>query len=72
MDKTIKISYYNNGVGETKDCNLLVELLKDDFKVNKLTQGQASTCLLAKQYINPNKSLFIASCDYETIYSEKK
>ena len=33
MDKTIKISYYNNGVGETKDCNLLVELLKDDFKI---------------------------------------
>jgi len=33
MDKTIKISYYNNGVGETKDCNLLVELLKDDFRI---------------------------------------
>ena len=33
MDKTIKISYYNNGVGETKDCNLLVELLKEDFKI---------------------------------------
>ena len=36
------------------------------------TSGQAATCLLAESEILPNISLFIASCDYETIYSNER
>jgi NDP-sugar pyrophosphorylase family protein len=38
--------------------------------INELTSGQAATCLLAKKYFKPNKSLFIASCDYISIYNK--
>ena len=31
--------------------------------VDQVTQGAAETCLLAKEYINPDKMLFIANCD---------
>jgi len=31
--------------------------------IDKLTEGQASTCLLAKDYINSNEELLIAGCD---------
>jgi dTDP-glucose pyrophosphorylase len=31
--------------------------------VDKVTQGAAETCLLAKNYIDPEKLLFIANCD---------
>jgi NDP-sugar pyrophosphorylase family protein len=31
--------------------------------VDTITQGAAETCLLAKQYINPDEPLFIANCD---------
>jgi len=31
--------------------------------INYLTEGQASTCLLAKEYINNDEELFIAACD---------
>lgn len=37
--------------------------------VDHETSGQAATCLLAKDKLLPDESLFIASCDYETIYS---
>tara|TARA_Y100000361_G_scaffold146315_1_gene156600 strand:- start:1412 stop:2461 length:1050 start_codon:yes stop_codon:yes gene_type:complete len=33
MGKTLQIIYYNNGVGETKDFLLLIELLKNDFNI---------------------------------------
>jgi NDP-sugar pyrophosphorylase family protein len=38
--------------------------------VDHETSGQAATCLLAKNEIFLNNPLFIASCDYETHYSE--
>jgi NDP-sugar pyrophosphorylase family protein len=38
-------------------------------QVDHETSGQAATCLLAKDKLVPEKSLFIASCDYETLYS---
>ena len=41
-------------------------------KVKKITQGPASSCYLAKKYIKKNESLFISSCDYLTIFDEKK
>jgi len=36
------------------------------------TSGQAATCLLAKEFINNEKPLYIASCDYLTIYDDEK
>tara|TARA_B100001123_G_C15343592_1_gene1036068 strand:+ start:6790 stop:8316 length:1527 start_codon:yes stop_codon:yes gene_type:complete len=42
------------------------------IKVKKLTEGPASSCYLAKNYINQNEPLFISSCDYLTIFNEKK
>ncbi len=36
------------------------------------TSGQAATCLLAKNKIDPEASLFIASCDYETNFDVAK
>ncbi len=56
----------------------LIQIIDETFAVNKIikiteiTSGQAATCLLAKQDLNLNKSLFIASCDYMTIYNEQK
>ncbi len=40
--------------------------------IDKVTEGQASTCLLAEDMLNPDEGLFIASCDYQTIYNKKK
>jgi dTDP-glucose pyrophosphorylase len=40
--------------------------------LNKETSGQAATCLKAKIYLAQKKSLFIASCDYISIYNHKK
>ncbi|NQY41815.1 MAG: hypothetical protein HRT87_00470 [Legionellales bacterium] len=40
--------------------------------VNYNTSGQLSSCLLARDKIDNESSLFIASADYETIFSESK
>ena len=40
--------------------------------VNKITQGPAASCYLAKGLIKQNEPLFISSCDYLTIFNEKK
>jgi len=36
------------------------------------TSGQAATCLLAESELAHNLPLFIASCDYETVYSVER
>jgi NDP-sugar pyrophosphorylase family protein len=36
--------------------------------VEKLTSGQAATCLLAKAHLPPDSGVMIASCDYEHRY----
>ncbi len=36
------------------------------------TSGQAATCLLAESELAHNSPLFIASCDYETVYSAER
>ena len=36
--------------------------------INYLTEGQASTCLLAKSEIDPNEELLIAACDNGVLY----
>ena len=40
--------------------------------VNELTEGQASTCLLAKDDINNNEELIIGACDNGMIWDKKK
>ncbi|MBQ9239328.1 MAG: hypothetical protein IJ191_08480 [Treponema sp.] len=40
--------------------------------VEKLTEGQACTCLLAKDKINNNKELLIAGCDNGMVFDEAK
>lgn len=38
--------------------------------INNLTDGQASTCLLAEHYINNDTELLIAGCDNGMLYNE--
>lgn len=40
--------------------------------VEKLTEGQACTCLLAKEWINKEESLLIAGCDNGMIFEEDR
>lgn len=40
--------------------------------VDNLTEGQASTCLLAKKIINNNDELLIAGCDNGMVVNERK
>ncbi len=51
-----------------KDYNENVEVIS----INKLTEGQASTCLLTKSLINNDKELIIAASDNGIIWDEKK
>ncbi len=38
------------------------------IQVDKLTEGQASTCLLAKKYLDEGDQLIIGACDNEMVY----
>ena len=38
--------------------------------VDQVTQGAAETCLLAKQYIEPKETLFIANCDQLMVWDQ--
>ncbi len=40
--------------------------------INYLTEGQASTCLLAKELIDNDEELLIAGCDNGMVFDEKK
>jgi dTDP-glucose pyrophosphorylase len=40
--------------------------------IDNLTEGQASTCLLAKNYINNDEEVLIAGCDNGIVFDEKK
>lgn len=42
------------------------------ISVDEATEGQACTCLLAKDQIDSNSSLMISSCDYEINYETNK
>jgi dTDP-glucose pyrophosphorylase len=37
--------------------------------VDKTTEGQASTCMLAMPHVDPNDSVFIAACDNSFLYN---
>lgn len=40
--------------------------------IEKVTEGQACTCMLAKPYLNPKESVFISACDNSYLYDKKK
>jgi dTDP-glucose pyrophosphorylase len=40
--------------------------------IAQVTQGQASTCLLAKDFVNPNNAITIGSCDNGMVYDREK
>jgi len=40
--------------------------------IEKTTNGQACTCMLAEEYLNPEEELFIASCDNGFLYNKEK
>ena len=40
--------------------------------VNQTTLGQASTCLLAQAYLEPDEPVFIAACDNGYLYNREK
>jgi dTDP-glucose pyrophosphorylase len=40
--------------------------------VEKTTEGQACTCMLAAPYLDENESVFIAACDNGYLFNEKK
>lgn len=40
--------------------------------INQNTEGQASTCLLAEKYINPEAKLHIGACDNANLWSRPK
>ena len=58
--------------------NNIDEIIKENIKnskfitIDKLTEGQASTCLLAKEYINNEKELMIAASDNGMLWDKKK
>ncbi len=53
-------------------------LIKNEIKdaiiisVDKTTEGQASTCMLAMEHVNPDDSIFIAACDNSFLYDHAK
>ena len=53
IDKTLKHHFPNSTI----------------VTVEKLTQGQASTCLLAKSYIDPESALTIGACDNGMVWN---
>jgi len=40
--------------------------------VKETTEGQASTCMLAEKYLDPNEPVFIAACDNGYLYDKEK
>lgn len=40
--------------------------------VEKTTEGQACTCMLAQPYLDPNEPVFIAACDNGYVYDKEK
>jgi choline kinase len=42
------------------------------LSVDKVTEGQACTCLLAKDHIEQDSNLLISSIDYQLVYDENR
>lgn len=61
-------------VKKYKIKEILINEYKNNFKlitINRTTKGQASTCLLAKKYLNKKDQIFIHSCDSMIKYNSK-
>lgn len=41
------------------------------ISVNGITEGQASTCLLAESQLNVDEALMISSCDYQLVFDQE-
>ena len=71
-DKYIYVCRRNN----IEDDNIDIEIKKHYpnskfISIDYLTEGQAATCLLAKDEINNNEELIIGACDNGMIWDEK-
>ena len=70
------IFIFRNSI-KLKNSNLLTKV-NESFKdcliklIDETTSGQAATCLLVKDKLKKNNSLFIASCDYVSIFNNKE
>lgn len=42
------------------------------LSVKEVTQGQACTCLLAEEYLEPDENLLISSIDYQLVYNKER
>ena len=59
----------NNRINKlTKKININSNIIK----IKKITNGPAESCYLAREKIVETEPLFISSCDYLTIFDEKK
>ena len=42
------------------------------ISIDYTTEGQACTCMLAKDFLDPEEELFIGACDHSFLYNEEK
>ena len=61
--------HVSDGVEDVIRCHFP---LAKFITLESLTDGQASTCLMAKEFINNNEELLIAGCDNGMIFSHEK
>ncbi len=78
------INMFQRAINDLPICTTKIFITKRDIKtkcfdkedivvtINNTTDGQASTCLLAKNYINNTSALLISPCDNGMIYDIKE
>ena len=61
-------------IDEYKIDKLIKSKIQDAIviSVDKTTEGQASTCMLAMPYLKKDEPIFIAACDNSFLYDKKK
>jgi dTDP-glucose pyrophosphorylase len=63
---------------ENKDKKEIEKIINNNLEntqyiyIDKLTEGQASTCLLAKEYINNDEELMVAASDNGMVWNQEK
>ena len=64
----------NKSILKNKKNYDIIYSINKNSKIKKIdsTNGQLETCYLAKNNIDKNKNIFVASCDYISIFDEKK
>jgi dTDP-glucose pyrophosphorylase len=74
-DKETKIIYIDRNFHKTDGVETTIKEFypnSEFLTIDYLTQGQASTCLLAKDFINNNDELLIAGCDNGLVFDQSK